>query len=456
MKNKRLAVALSVVGTLLLTVVVAFAMPGTASAEGTPRVTGVDYYYQNDVDEPDAQETPGIDILTVEGTSDVYIKVVKGDDVIADHLRYNVGENNTTGVVRLDVNSFDSNVTYAVSAYSDRAEANQLFSGTLKAVKAKLDGVAQPVVIGTTTKAADDAHALTAPATYVLNGVTYSNPTAVDGTITYTVDASMPDSVTGSITYVNDKGETLKTTQISGITAGASQTVPVEQILTGDDGYYRSIYLNGSTVTATYGGTKDFTIICKPLTNGTDGVSQYYFATINLVDANGATLATDSLNVTKKYNWTAPEYLYLTGADGKVQAYKLSDTQAEGSFSDGTLALDPAKDKVEGGAKTFSVSYEKVDDTSTRTWSIVYINGADGSAIKTIDGLPTTKSHTPDQTIDVDGTTYIPVKSTKASYSYDGNPTQYVYYVLEGYVAPGTRTVTVNYVNITGGATIAS
>ncbi|MCH3967523.1 MAG: hypothetical protein LKE50_02660 [Atopobiaceae bacterium] len=448
-------------------------VPQAAHAAEAPDVTGADFYVT------DAAQASDVDVLTVTGAAgdDLYIEVTQDGGRVASHLHYALGSDNASssvtgqlvGVVSLKMSQFDPTSTYDVKAYSDRAYTNQLYAGTLTAVRATLGGT-QDVIIGYTTRAAGEGQSFSAPATFTKDGVTYSNPTtAADGTISYTVDTSTAPSLTGSINYVDEDGTSLSKLDIEGITSDQPQTVSVEKVIAVGSGssarFYRTLSLS-DTVTATYGGTKDFTITCRPISLGNDGVNQFYSATINLVDQDGATLATDSLNVTGRYRWTAPSTMYLT-KDGTSHTYELVGSDVS-QYAAGILTLDPSKDGVTSGARTYTISYKDVTPpTAEATWTVRVTNGsvdphASNRTIST-EKVKVSASYVPEQSIDVDGTTYVPVKSTKASYSYDdalaqnaNDPVLYVYYVPADYVAPGDRTVTVNYVNITGGATIDS
>lgn len=471
MKSKKHVIVLLTTIALVLGWVL---VPQAAHAAEAPDVTGADFYVT------DATQASDVDILTVAGASgdNLYIEVTQDGGRVASHLHYVLGSDNAAtsatgqlvGVVSLKMSQFDPTSTYEVKAYSDRAYTDQLYAGTLTAVRATLGGT-QDVIIGYTTSAAGEDQSFSAPATFTKDGVTYSNPTtAADGTISYAVGASTALSLAGSINYVDEDGTSLSKVDIEGITSDQPQTVSVEKVIAVGSGssarFYRTLSLSDK-VTATYGGTKDFTITCRPISLGNDGVNQFYSATINLIDQDGgATLATDSLNVTGRYRWTAPSTMYLT-KDGTSHTYELVGSDVS-QYAAGILTLDPSKDGVTSGARTYTISYEDVTPpTVEATWTVRVMNGsvdpkASNRTIST-EKVKASGSYVPERSIDVDGTTYVPVKSTKASYSYDdalaqnaNDPVLYVYYVPADYVAPGNRTVTVNYVNITGGATIAS
>jgi hypothetical protein len=468
----RTARRVSLVMGFALVIVFLCAMPQSAYAESLA-VSGIDYSCINNTD------NQSVDVLSVDGNKgdSVYVEVKENGTTIASHLHYTLGDNNATpnasgsytGVLSLAMNDFQRNDTYEITAYADHDQTHNIYDGTIQGIYANFSTgtTSSDKLIALRTIKSNETRTFNPPANVTSNGATYklnaSNPIVSNDPLTYAYEPdNLSDTVSGSITYIDDAGNVLLQDSIDGITANQDQTKTIPKVITSGSGatakYYRTVDFNGS-VTATYNGTKDFTIHCKPLTNGSDGKSTYYFASIKLVDEQGSLLATDSLNVTQKYMYHLPQNLYLKDANGTTHVYELS-AKDDQHVTNNTLAFDPSKDGVMGGSKEYSVTYKEVT-SDVQTWTVQLINGAaDPSSSDRVietDSLSVKDSYNPPQSKIVNGTTYVRVKGTKDSYSYDSSaydPATYIYYVPEDYVAPAAYTVDVNYVNIATQETI--
>ncbi|MFZ2757289.1 MAG: hypothetical protein WAY93_10565 [Atopobiaceae bacterium] len=464
---------------LVAAIALVLGMPVSAFASSTPKVSGVDYLYANDGSAA-AGSSSDIDILSVDGTagSTVFVDVSDGTTPIAKCLPFTLSDSNSTkasdgslsGVVSVSIDGFSKDDTYTVNVYADRAEKTSLYSGTIEGVRAKL-GTSGTQVIAMRTLSASEAtsRAFNAPETISLNSsvryalVAGQSKTGLS-TYEYALDSSAPNTVDGSITYVDDNGAVLATDAISGIAKGEQRVVSIPTfIVSGGKSYYTVSFTH--SVTASYSGTIDFVVRCKPAgTSSATGAAKT--ATIKLVGSASKVEATDtvSLKAGSTYLYAAPTTFYRV-ENGILHVFTLAKN--EGVLDSGRNTLTLSYDTVKTDS-AYEIAYDETTNPSSVSWTVELIDGsADPSSssrvisTKKIDvAAGKTETYTPESSIDVNGTKYVPVKSTKASYSYaygsGDDPITYIYYVPENYTAPSAYTVTVNYVDLTTGTTIKS
>ena len=469
--HRRMLYAL--LGVVLVCVV--YLQTGVARGE-VGNVTGMDQYYGTG----DVPAT--IDVLSVTGAQNdtVFMEVKKGNAVIASHLAFTLGANTAeeqggqyVGVASVTINDFDPASTYTIAVFSDREQTKELYSGTVTPVYAQLEGVAKPQLIALRTLGKENRE-FNVPKTVSFGGASYelvSESPASTSPVTYEYKAANnKDAVNGTITYIDDAGNVLKTESVEGIAYGSTQKVEIPKVLTVGQGsqsaWWRTVNFGGS-VTLAYPGTTEYTIPCKPLANSNNvgNAANLYFAKINLVDENGTLLASDSLNVTSKYNYTAPARLHLTGSNGVVTTYELSKSN-DALNSSGILTLDPSTDGVTDGIKTYNIVYTALASDAKATWTVVTVNGAaDPKASNRTISSQTfevepgkTATFEPKKTLEFEGKTYVPTASTKDSYEFtygkSSEAVTYIYYVPDDYVAPEPYDITVSYVNIADGSVL--
>lgn len=474
-RNRRTLVCLAICA--VLTVGITCLLPEVALAK-IESIAGMDQYYGTT-----EQVGTTVDVLSVVGEENdtVFVEMKQGDRVIASHLAFTLNpdtseakEGRYVGVLSVAISDFDPARPYSIAVYDNREQTGSpLYQGTISPVYAQIPGQANRI-IAIRTLGSDENRTFNTPGSVTFGGVTYQLASAEPvstSPLTYAYEANEPaQSVDGHIAYVNDEGQTIKTETIEGIAYGTNKTVSVPSVITTGEGaqsaYWRTVCFGGN-VTAAYPGNTEFVIPCKPLTlaEGAGNQGNYYFATIDLVDTEGNRLATDTLNVTGKYNYTAPARLHLTGKDGLVTTYVLGNNEA---LSDGVLALDPTTDNVTTGSKTYKITYDKLSQDAEATWTILTVNGAEDPksenreiSRETISVKPgETKTFEPAKEIVENGQTLVPTSSTKDKYEFTyGNgddPMLTVYYVPDGYKAPEPYDVTVRYVNIANNKVLQS
>lgn len=449
------------------------ALPGLAFAAAT-RVSGIDFYYGG----ADAPTDGSVQVLSLGGDEDatVYVKVEKDGKTIADRLPLTYDEDSATkgadgsyaGTAALAIDGFDpEHATYSVTAYADRTEAEALYSGTIVPVYARLDDGTTALLALRTIGESDADRTFTAPATFEYKNESYeladANPVSAEGEpLTYAYTKTTAAAVTGTITYVDADGNTLDTQSIEGITADAPQAAAIKPFVEKDGVYYYTVCA-AKQVTASVGGSTSFVISCHPF----DHADQAFRANIVAKGDDGTVLFTDSVLVNRSYVYTMPSTVSrYTGSE--VAEYVLAD--GNDALEEGTnqLVLTTAANTDKQAEITYEVRYTKQDSSASMTWTVNAINGTaePGSADRTISSQ--SFQVTPDQdatynvepSITIDGTEYVPVTGTQASYSYSfgsgANPVLNIYYVPKNYVAEKDYDVTVNYVNIATGEVVGS
>ena len=439
----------------------------------TLNVSGADHLYVN------GTESPSVDILTVTGQKGdtVYINMSKGDQVLASHLPFTLDDENAkadangdmVGVasVSFAADKFSHDDTYTIEAFSDRQEANRLYTGTVSTLFAQYEDVNKTEPLVVRTLAANENRPFTTPEARTFNGTTYKlksqDPQELGGKAcyVYTPAADAAESIEGHITYYDEANTTapLKTDTLT-LAKGQPQQVEVPAVISDASGaLYRTLQLAGS-VTAAYPGVSEYNIMCKKLNADWGKVGSFYTATINYVDATGNKLGVvDSVIVNKKYTYTAPDKIFVNDK-GTVKQYQIQ------SKDQAVLQLEPGDAE---GTKSYDIVYEPVRDDAPRTWTVVLENGSVSPkdakrTIKRIDytGKPgETATHATEQKITVDGVDYVPSAAAQASYQHlfstaDMEVEQHIYYVPDGYVAPEAYEVNVKYVNIATNETIDS
>ena len=439
----------------------------------TLKVSGADYLYV------DGTESPSVDILTVTGQKGdtVYINMKKGEEVLASHLPFTLDDENAkadangdmVGVasVSFAADKFSHDDTYTIEVFSDRAETNKLYAGTVSTLFAQYEDVnkAEPLVVR--TLASNESRPFTTPEARTFNGATYKlkapDPQELGGKTcyVYTPSADAAESIEGHITYYDEANTTtpLKTDKLT-LAKGQPQQVEVPAVISDASGaLYRTLQLAG-TVTAAYPGVSEYSIMCKKLNADWGKVGSFYTATINYVDTTGSKLGVvDTVIVNKKYTYTAPDKIFVND-DGMVRQYQIQ------SKDQAVLQLAPGDAE---GTKSYDIVYEPVSDNAPRTWTVVLENGSVSPkdakrTIKRIDytGEPgQTATHATEQKITVDGVDYVPAASAQQTYEHlfsaaDMEVEQHIYYVPDGYVAPEAYEVNVKYVNIATNETIDS
>lgn len=451
-----------------------FMMVGTAYA--APTVTGADYHATGS-----AVEAGEIDVLNVAGATGetVFVSVSRNGSEIAKYIPYTLGEGNTkgsgdnwTGVVTLDISTFDTSAldgSYTVSAYATRAGGAPIYEGALYGVYAQLsDGTVK--LIGTRTIGTSDAadRTFTPNDTIYSNGMTYKLVGAAqgEGSLVFPYEAyDEATTVDGVIRYVDSAGETVTTQKIPGLVYGESRDVSIPSVVEGDNGdLYRTVYFR-DTLNAVNPGATSFVVTCAKMSDSEKAASNFYVATIQLVDENDRVIATDTVNVTGVYRYTAPSTIYKTETvdetygEQAVITYNLVD--------EATVTLDPAKDGVTTHARTVKVRYQSVPpDPPTIDVTYNLIDGTKrandperiiGTVVKHLDSENPTA--VPDLEVETESGRYL-LAGDQGDYAYflrSGKvPVVNVYYTPEGYTPPGPYEVTVSYVNFLTGDVVGS
>lgn len=465
-------------GLTALALATVMAIGGFAQAAwATPTVTGTDYYGNG------AIESGTVDVLSVGGEAQetIYLKVQAGSKIIADRLSYTLTDNSKGGsteagasrggVISLSFDTFDAagTTTYTVTAYSDRAETQALYTGVIYAVYAQLGDT--QVLIGTHTVAADSTE--DPSANYTASSKLFYNDTnyALDSNAQVQVEGSKliyqynayteSESITGSITYVDTNGTVLKTTEVPGVTSeGKTVSIPSAISIT-EDGtttYWRTVFFQNS-VTLSTKGQSAFTITCKKI-NGSAANPKSYTAIIKMVAEDGTVIAQDSANVTGKYYYTLPSVIYKN-VSGTMYVYELQGSQV--------LSFDAENDNVTTGSKEVTATYTaKPVEEAGMDVVFKYIDGTkkpsdSARSLGQSDKIHLDSTNTtavPEEKLEVGGTTY-KLAGTQAKYSYTlgstSSPVVNVYYLPEGYTpSDQSYTVTVNYVNFLTKETIKS
>lgn len=463
-------------GLLTLATAAALMLGGSTAALAAASVTGADYYGNGAI-----AATDSVNVLSVGGLSQdtIYLRVKQGDKIIADRLAYDLTNTNQGGSTATDANrgavvalsiqglNLDGTQTYTISAFDSRAENNELYTGTLYSVYAKLDG-GEEVLVGTHTTNTDAIASYNPASKLYLNNTNYALDDAnsqpnIEGTkIVYSYSSyNEATSATGTINYVDVNGNVISTTTVEGIGQGESKTVDIPAMVSKDNYYFRTVFFKNQ-VTLSNPGQLSYTITCKLMGENANADLHFYKATINMTDQDGNVFASDTVSVTGKYYYTLPSTVYKRVA-GNLYVYTLDNAANQ------TLTFDAAADGITTGANTVAATYTRTEIGQAETK--VTFNLIDGSkdasegASRTLGTKEVTvnadsTTAAPDETITVDGTTY-KIAGTTEKYAYSFGSKSYpvvnVYYLPEGYTVPTkSYTVTVNYVNFLTKETIKS
>lgn len=382
--RKRVA-ALAAVATLAFGCLLA--LPAYAYAQ--VQVTGMDYLATQE----SAAGAGYIDVLSVEGSEgdSIYVNVDHNGETIASHLLYTLtagsassaSDGTLAGIMSLQIPEFQAGDAYAVTVYSDYAETQQLYQGTLTGVFAQLGDAGTTRLLGVRTIGSEE-RAFNAPARYEYGGITYelasSDPVGTSPlTYAYTEPADAPDTVDGSITYVDDAGNVLATDTIAGLKKGApAQEVAIPHAVKSVDASNKASWWMPVNfphkVSASYPGTTDFVVPCKKLDLTEADVNGSAFVAEIRYRAGGKVLLADEVPVSKLYYYAPPETLTL-GSGTTAKSYRLSDTQ-DARFDTDTkqLKLDPKAENPSGEDKPtvdIDINYDAQSDTQTyyvRLW----------------------------------------------------------------------------------------
>lgn len=465
MEMKRFTkLAVSVLAVMTLACAAFMMTTASVFAADSPHVQGADGYSASGT----------INLLSVDGTAGdtIFAELVQADGkVLASRDVFTLKDNEATGVVTFNLDTYTPSTGYTVRAYADRAQSTLLYEGTLEPVYANLGGnvtkiIGTRVVSTSKSPVQDSARSFVPDETIYVNGINYKLQRDTKGNVVFAAGAqgeltfsyepySPADTITGSITYVDDEGTTVYTQSIPGIAYGSPEpeVVAVPAVVKASDNtMYRTVYFAGS-VSASNPGQHDFIIHVKKIDASAASASNYYTATINLVDESGAMLATDSVYVTGSYVYTAPTTLYLT-SNNQNTTYTITDSTKQ------VLNLNAQTDGITSGSKTYTISYTKqtsIPGTITGKFNLINgtktINDA-GRSLGSEDFTVTTTQQEAlpkTDTIPVDGKDYV-IAGGASRYAYEygsgKTPVIDVYYVPKDYTAPAAYDVTVQYVNL--------
>lgn len=477
--------------------------PAPAQAE-ISNVSGVDYWYLSGGDEAvkvpeegegqqeQAAPSNDIDVLSVTGNEGdmVYFDVLKGDEVVASHLAYELqgaqqdANGDYVGILSMDIDSFDPASAYTVRVYSDRSETNALYEGQITPVyglfcKDANDAGEQALIMLRTLASGED-RPFTMPEVLKYQGGAYQKNGEVDGVTRYVLSDSIPQQITGHVTYyaLGDSKTQLKQDEFTITKDDPSQMVHIDTLFEANGAYYRALNLT-DYVTAKYPGVTEFSIMCVPVTGDWGDEAAPYEAQFRYVDAatydasrpedaenlrdrdSSLSGLLDKLVVNKDYTYTPPAYIYIK--DGEtIEAWELDKDQAQ--LQDGSIVLAPEKDAAD---KTIDIAYKRVPAEDAK-WHARFIDAdtkqlIDVSQVEGLGANPVTLGL--DETlqapgrITVAGKTMIRVPGSQETYSYNADesavPVVNIYYydqANEGEAYTDSYDVTVNYVNIANGA----
>ena len=383
----------------------------------------------------------------------VFLSVKIGDQEVAKYLPHELGtgEGSSAGklsadafALELEPNQLEAAVAAGieVSVYDSRGATTPTSTYTVSPVYAILDGVEDPVLIGTCTQGAK----FNAPEKLQVKETAYALEGEA-GTNEYAYKPYIPaSSVDGAIRYTDVKtGNQLSYyTTIAGLTEGESRTMSIPTDFSCDGKRYRTLAFVDS-VTATYPSEISFTIPVVAMGDLVD--SEAYTAAIAL-KAGDITIATDAVNVKDPVQYTAPLTIYKTVGD-KVLTYTLkSEPSVLLGFGDNKALFTEFEYELQAETPaTIDVVYNLLDGRERN-------NAASAEkrhlGTKTVTVSADNPSATPDGTITVNGTKYT-LAGTPDMYEYTYGsqkaPVIDAYYVPENYQADEPYQVTVNYVN---------
>jgi len=439
-------------------------------------VSGYEESYSGEEGKPSFTSDDLLKVLSVnevEGGENLFVRVSRGDTVIADRLRFtlNPGEDQTDGTLSMQIVEFDPNSTYKIEVFNDFDEKDEAYHGTFSTVYGDLAG--KSVIIGYQVVDDSGTPSFVPSHSYVYDGMIYelaSDSAVNDSPLTYRYElAAGQGSIDGTITYVDEDGNVVATDteEFAGLSAeNPSKTYEIPSFITGDDGVttYRTMIYGNGTITASYNGTKDYTITVKKF----EREGNEYSATIEFVDGD-KTLFTDTIYVSSAYNYTVPYKVYAEEGDATTE-YTLSSDGNSGleKIDDANWCLQLSADDNPDGAesKTYTVNYTR--ETGKSTWTVTLVK-AKTSEDDTEMVLETnsqdvlegeTKYYTAPETYEIDGTTYYCAslgESRELSYTWGEGQSQQqtVYYVPEGYESEDYD-ITINYVDYATGDVLES
>ena len=452
-------------------VIASFALAGSAFAA---TVHGTDYYGTGS-----ALESGKVDVLTVDGNAGemVFLTVKAGDKTLARNLPYTIGENASadsdaewTGVATLDIDGLDLGAldgTYVIEAYSNRAGDELLYSGGLYGVYADLpDGTIKLIGTRTANEVELDGRSFNPAESLFSGGHTYrlvGQNASVGGALHFAYEEyDEATTIDGVVKYTNANGDVIASTKIPGLAYGEERPVEIPAVVTADNGdLYRTVFFKDS-VTAVNPGKTSFNVYCAQMSESAAALDGYYLATIQMVDEQGRVIASDSVDVTGEFLYTAPASIYKTemiDGEATVVTYNIDGSQ--------TMRLSAVDDHVMNHERTVTFNYTTQPlDTPQVTVTYNLLDGSkrvsDKSRVLGTQQLVATEEEptvTPAAEIEVAGTKYYLV-GDPSDYAYTlrsgAVPTVDAYYVPEGYEAPGAYDVTVNYVNFLTGAVVES
>ena len=445
----------------------AIASSAWAGSAFAATVSGADYHGTGS-----ALESGEVEVLNVDGSAGetVFLAVKAGDATLAKTLPYTIGATAAEdasayhGIATLDIAGLDLNAldgTYAVEAYANRAGNELLYSGALYGVYADLlDGTVKLIGTRTANSTELEGRAFEPAETLYDNGRTYrlvGEAAAEGGSLHFAYEAyDEATTVDGVIKYTDAAGATIATTKIAGLAYGEERTVDIPSVITADNGdLYRVVYFKGS-VTAVNPGQTSFSIYCAKMTEADKALAGFYVATIQMVDEQGSVIATDSVDVTGEFAYTAPTEIYKTEVVDSATGETAVVTYA--IQADPVIRLSAAGDGVLNRARTITVPYEAQPLDAAQV--TVTFNLVDGSkrvfdkdrVLGAVQVVATEANATvaPESEVEIDGTTYY-LAGDASDYAYTlhsgATPSIDVYYTPAGYSASEAYDVTVNYVN---------
>ena len=449
-----LAVALAVFAVLLLVV---------EGAEAVPTARGVDYASSNALAVGGAKETP-VQVVELAGTrgETVFMTVQDGDAVIAKNLSYTLGQDDGQdqgdawqGVMAVDIDGFDAGKlqsgAYSVAVFADRSNETQLYTGAIYGVYADVDADGKgDALIGTRTIGdSESGRSYTPPEKLLIGGESFaisSTDAGAGPALVYPYHAAdAPTEGVVRYVYYDDAGEShVLKTEAYELDEGASQDVPIEDILTDSaGGRYRSMVSQESVVLRNP-EMLSFTVYCAQLPRDE---ALDYVATIRM-ESEGELIARDQVDVRGAYTYTAPAAIYRTEmVDGvsAVVTYVLEDAPVVDLTNrpDGDVFVvrytrqDPEPADVE-------VTFNWIDGTK-EPGTAGRVLGTQNAMVSAAD-----QNAQPDATIHAQGKTYV-IAGKPADYAYEyrsgAMPVVDVYYTPEGYTPDGPYEVTVRCVN---------
>ena len=458
--RRMLAVACAVV-------VASFAFAGSAFAA---TVHGADYQGSGSI-----LESGNVDVLNVDGHAGetVFLTVYNNGKKIAQNLPYTIGEGadagdaaTWAGVATLDISGFDVNDfngAYTIEARDSRAGGTALYNGTIYGVYADIEGGPSKLIGTRTVNDAEKAvRTFTPPDMVFVNGKTYrlKGEAQGDGALHFAYEAyDEATKVDGVIKFLDAGGNVVAKNEYPGLAYGEEKTLKmgedVPNVVVADNGDLYRVVFFGDKIVLRNPGAVSYSIYCTKISDADKALAGYFVATINLVDESGAVIASDSVNVTGDFVYTAPSTIYKKESVTAIGQPAVVTYTIEGTP---VLYLSAADNASGERAKTFNVKYSK-QDPDQPTVDVTY-NLIDGSkrvgekgrslGTQSVTVTLDSPTATPEATIDVEGATYNLV-GDPSEYEYtirSGEvPSINAYYVPEGYQPPGPYEVTVNYVN---------